>query len=78
MKQVFSITLLAMLLSLGIIAQSPSQGDNVVVVEGTNARLSLQTQLSSKLSEVGDEVRAMLYEPVRGDDGRVAIPRLPS
>ncbi len=49
--------------------------DSVVVAEGAQARLSLQTQLSSKLSEVGDEVRATLHEAVRGADGRVAIPR---
>jgi len=58
-----------------VVAQSQSQDDGVVVVEGAQARLSLQTQLSSKLSEVGDEVRATLYEPVRDADGRVAIPR---
>lgn len=78
MKQVFSIMLCAMPLSLsglGIIAQSPSPGDNVVVTEGTQARLSLQTQLSSKLTEVGDQVTATLYEAVRGEDGRIALPR---
>src|SRR5437868_12300903 len=73
MKQVISITLLAMLLALSIIAQS--QGDNVVVAEGTQAKLSLQTQLSSKLTEVGDQVTATLYEAVRGEDGRIALPR---
>lgn len=49
--------------------------NNIVVPEGTTARLSLQTQLSSKLSEVGDVVTAIVYEPVRGEDGRIAIPR---
>jgi hypothetical protein len=58
-------------LSLGAHAQSA----DVTVSEGTAARLSLQTQISSKLSEVGDAVTATLYEPVRGADGRVAIPR---
>jgi len=72
MKQVFSI-IFAMLLSLSIIAQSPSQGDNIVVAEGTQARLSLQTQLSSKLTEVGDQVTATLYEAGRGEDGRTAL-----
>jgi hypothetical protein len=45
------------------------------VSEGTTAKLSLQTRLHSKLNEVGDEVTAVLYEPVRSSDGRVAIPR---
>ena len=76
MKRFFSITFLAvMMLSLGVVAHSQAQGDQVVVAEGTQARLSLQTQLSSKLSEVGDEVRAVLHEAVRGEDGRTAIPR---
>ena len=76
MKKVFSIALLAMtMLSLRGVSQAQAQSDAVVVIEGTLARLSLQTQLSSKLSEVGDQVTAVLYEAVRGQDGRVAIPR---
>jgi hypothetical protein len=50
-------------------------GHNIAVPEGTTARISLQSQLSSKLSEVGDEVIGVLYEAVRSSDGRVAIPR---
>lgn len=75
MKQLFSSLLLALLLlglSSGARAQTPS---DVVIAESAQARLSLQTQLSSKLSEVGDEVRAVLYEAVRGADGRIAIAR---
>jgi hypothetical protein len=52
-----------------------SEGNNITVVEGTLGKLSLQTAVSTKLSEVGDEVLAILYEPVRSEDGRVAIPR---
>lgn len=48
---------------------------NLLVTEGTKGKLSLQTALSTKLSEVGDEVLAVLYEPVRTEDGRVAIAR---
>jgi hypothetical protein len=48
---------------------------NILVAQGVAAKLALQTRLSSKLSEVGDEVVATLYEPVRGNDGRLAIPR---
>jgi hypothetical protein len=76
MKRYFSITLLTLImLSLGVVARAQSRADNVIVPEGAQARLALQTQLSSKLSEVGDQVTATLYEPVRGEDGRVAIPR---
>jgi hypothetical protein len=76
MKQFLSITLLTMtMLGLSGVARSQTQGDSLVVAEGAQARLSLQTQLSSKLSEVGDQVTAVLYEPVRDNDGRFAIPR---
>ncbi|MBL8205324.1 MAG: hypothetical protein JNM09_13900 [Blastocatellia bacterium] len=52
-----------------------SDGNNLTVIEGTLGKLSLQTAVSTKLSEVGDEVLAVLYEPVRTEDGRIAIPR---
>jgi hypothetical protein len=48
---------------------------NITISEGTTARISLQSQLSSKISEVGDEVIGVLYESIRSSDGRVAIPR---
>src|SRR2546423_11946589 len=86
MKRMISISLLAILamaiFSLSALAQTqeqpaqePQKAANIVVPEGTSAKLSLQTQLSSKLSEVGDQVTAVLYEAVRSEDGRVAIPR---
>lgn len=52
-----------------------SDGNNLIIAEGALGKLSLQTAVSTKLSEVGDEVLAVLYEPVRTEDGRVAIPR---
>ena len=86
MKKLLSIALLTSMAScLGIIAQAQDENNknsnsndnanNIVVAQGATARLSLQSQLSTKISEVGDEVVAVLYEPVRGSDGRVAIPR---
>lgn len=75
MKQLFSSALLALLLLALSSAARAQVASDVVIADGTLARLSLQTQLSSKLSEVGDEVRAVLYEAVRGADGRVAITR---
>ncbi len=57
-------------------AESAAEKANgAMVMEGTLARISLQTQLSSKISEVGDEVVGVLYEAVRGADGRVVVPR---
>ncbi|HEY7180021.1 MAG TPA: hypothetical protein VIC84_01325 [Blastocatellia bacterium] len=85
MKRLLSIALFAtMLVSLGVIAnaqdenKSPDENrtpDNVTIPEGKLAKLSLQTRLSSKISEVNDQVTAVLYEPVSGEDGRVILPR---
>ena len=85
MKRLLSIALFAaMLTSLGVIANAQDENksseenktpDNLTIPEGKLAKLSLQTRLSSKLSEVNDEVTAVLYEPVRGEDGRVVIDR---
>jgi hypothetical protein len=85
MKRLFPIALFAaILIGFGVIAnaqddnKSPEENkspDNVSIPEGKLAKLSLQTRLSSKLSEVGDEVIAVLYEPVRGEDERVVIAR---
>ncbi|MCI0390037.1 MAG: hypothetical protein MOB07_14905 [Acidobacteria bacterium] len=85
MKRLLSTALLAaMLISLGAIAnaqdenKSPDENKstaNVTIAEGSLAKLSLQTRLSSKLNEVNDEVVAVLYEPVRGEEGRVVIAR---
>jgi hypothetical protein len=85
MKKLLSTALfIAMIVSLSIVARAQDEkvekvekADTVTitVAEGTSAKLSLQTRLHSKLNEVGDEVTAVLYEPVRATDGRVAIPR---
>lgn len=79
MKKLLSIALdLALMTGLSVItlAQSESAAHNgVIIPQGSTAKLALQSQLSSKLNEVGDEVTAALYEPVRGSDGRIAIPR---
>ncbi len=73
MKKFFLFTF-TMLFSAFALAQ-PKTTNDAVLAEGTAAKLSLQTALSSKLSEVGDQVIATLYEPVRNADGRIVIPR---
>lgn len=82
MKKLFSLALfVAAMLAFGIAAQAQTEpadttsNANITVAQGATAKLSLQTQLSSKINEVGDEITAVLYEPVRSADGRVAIPR---
>jgi hypothetical protein len=73
MKKFFLFTI-TLLLSVTALGQAPS-GNNTALPAGTTAKLALQTALSSKLSEVGDQVIATLYEPVRDGEGRVLIPR---
>ncbi|HEX4948852.1 MAG TPA: hypothetical protein VFZ34_19400 [Blastocatellia bacterium] len=77
MKKIFSTTTLLLCFIATAFAQSQSSSNtsNGVIAEGSAAKLSLQTPLSSKLSEVGDEVVATLYEPVRDTEGRILIPR---
>ncbi|MBK7599983.1 MAG: hypothetical protein IPJ07_16260 [Acidobacteria bacterium] len=80
MKRLLSVAVLALFMSAlnsSGLAQddSQSQGANIIIPQGSSAKLTLQSQLSSKISEVGDQVTAVLYEDVRGSDGRVAIPR---
>ncbi len=85
MRKQLSIALLSpmilvMMFGISIIVRAQEEKEsntngNIIVAQGTPAKLSLQTQLSSKINEVGDEVIAVLYEPVRATDGRVAIPR---
>jgi hypothetical protein len=85
MKRLLLIPLFAaVLISFGVVVKAQDDNkipeenktpDNVTIPEGKLAKLSLQTRLSSKLSEVGDEVIAVLYEPVRGEDGRMVIER---
>jgi hypothetical protein len=87
MRSFYSLLLAAFCLFISISvahAQTPEStapapeitvATGAVVEEGAQARLSLQTQLSSKLNEVGDNVTAILYEPVRNADGRILIPR---
>jgi hypothetical protein len=74
MKKILSLILVSLSLNALALAQS-NTNDNAVIAEGATAKLALQSQLSSKLSEVGDEVRAVLHEPVRSADGRVVIAR---
>lgn len=83
MKKLFSISVLvATMLAVSFVVQAQTEttesaaaGANIIIPQGAVAKLSLQTQLSSKISEVGDEVIGVLYEAVRSADGRIAIPR---
>lgn len=80
MKQLLNLILTA-LFSLSLVAQTPdtdksdrqTDKNSLTLPEGTLAKLSLQTPVSTKISEVGDEVNAVLFEDVRTDDGLILI-----
>ena len=74
-RMISTITLSCLVAGLSLVAYGQTQADSTVLPEGTTAKVSLQTQLSSKINDVGDEVTGVLYEPVRSADGRIAIPR---
>src|SRR5258708_3001394 len=52
----------------------PQAARETTVPEGTKIRLALQTPISSKLNEPGDQITAILYEPLRVD-GNMILPR---
>ncbi len=81
MKQLLTLALIT-LFSFSLFAQTAdadksekksSDKNSITLPEGTLAKLSLQTPVSTKISEVGDEVSAILFEDVRTDDGQVLI-----
>ena len=61
-------------LLLGAFTGAAQNPEKLVVPVGTKFRASLQTPISSKLSEVGDPVALQLMEPLRIDDRHV-LPR---
>ncbi len=73
MKRVVSTAMLILIVALAAAARPQTSREAIVEVD-TKAKLILQTRLSSKLSEVGDPVTAVLDEPIYvGSD--LVIPR---
>src|SRR5436190_481411 len=58
------LAILAGLIASQARAQNP---ENITIPAGTKFKVSLQTPISSKLSEVGDTVVVSLLEPIRID-----------
>jgi hypothetical protein len=65
---------LTVLVAWGSTALQAQGAEKVTVVAGTKFKASLQTPISSKLSEVGDTVVVSLLEPIRIDEQHV-LPR---
>ncbi len=71
MKKILSATLFCMLVVISAQAQSAREA---TIEAETKARLILQSQLSSKLNEVGDTVTATLDEPILVN-GELILPK---
>ena len=83
MRREFALGALAILLGLhqplGLAAQTPSArnaapAQTLTIQAGTRFKASLQTPVSTKLSEKGDHLYWTLYEPLRIDEAHV-LPR---
>ncbi|MCI0486961.1 MAG: hypothetical protein L0229_10210 [Blastocatellia bacterium] len=74
MKKSLSVIFLAAVLALAAIPALPQAAREATIEPETKARLSLQSQLNSKLNEPGDMITAVLYEPVYVD-GKLILPR---
>ena len=74
MKRAVSTVMLIIIAALSAMAARPQAAREATIEVDTRAKLILQTRLSSKLSEVGDPVTAVLDEPLYvGND--LVIPR---
>jgi hypothetical protein len=74
MKRTVSTVMLIIIAALSAMAARPQAAREATIDVDTRAKLILQTRLSSKLSEVGDPVTAVLDEPLYvGND--LVIPR---
>ena len=74
MKRAVSTGMLIIIAALSAMAARPQAAREATIEVDTRAKLILQTRLSSKLSEVGDPVTAVLDEPLYvGND--LVIPR---
>ena len=74
MKRAISTVMLIVFAALSAMAARPQAAREATIDVDTRAKLILQTRLSSKLSEVGDPVTAVLDEPIYvGND--LVIPR---
>ncbi len=74
MRRAIATAMLITLVALSAAAARPQAAREVTIEPETKAKLILQTRLSSKLSEAGDPVTAVLDEPIYvGND--LVIPR---
>ena len=64
MKRNVHVILSCAAMALIAVQALPQTAQQATIEPETKAKIVLQTQLSSKLSEVGDQITAVLYEPI--------------
>jgi hypothetical protein len=74
MKRVTRFISLCAVTSLLAAQALPQEAQQATIEPETKARIVLQSQISSKLNEVGDTITAVLYEPIYVN-GQLVMPR---
>ena len=74
MKRSINVILSSAVVALMALQALPQAAQQATIEPETKAKIVLQTQLSSKLSEVGDPITAVLYEPIYVN-GQLVMPR---
>jgi hypothetical protein len=74
MKRNINVILSCAVMALFAVQGLPQAAQQATVEPETKAKIVLQTQLSPKLSEVGDPITAVLYEPLYVN-GHLVMPR---
>ena len=74
MRKPFCSLTLCAVIALGSVYARPQAAREATIQPETKAKIVLQSRLSSKLSEVGDPVTAVLDEPIYVD-GQLVVPR---
>lgn len=74
MKKTFCSVALCAVIALGSVYARPQAAREATIQPDTKAKIVLQSRLSSKLSEVGDPITAVLDEPIYVD-GQLVVPR---
>ena len=74
MKRNINVILSCAVMALFAVQALPQTAQQATIEPETKAKIVLQSQLSSKLSEVGDQITAVLYEPIYVN-GQLVMPR---
>ena len=74
MRKIFCSVALSAVIALGVVQARPQAAREATIQPDTKAKIVLQSRLSSKLSEAGDPITAVIDEPIYVD-GQLVVPR---